>query len=358
MESPLETTCRIRIKLQAVNNGPEEIVESHQVSEIAKEIRKKWIDGLRKFINSGTNKQQIRPIDFILEPDGSVESINEELAETCVSSIDSSTNPKAYPSRYRIPPETIKDLGNEGKVRRAELFALGSLIYEIYQGERLFEGLDDIEIQRKFRNVEFPNVTHMEQGPIILSCWSVEFARELLKLMGWFLLLLLSRWETPLPLPPLPLYQVFTNLQNTFHFKNPARQPPGSIFHKVLQKANKYVKAHPYIFALQATGAAVTATSLAAPLIIGAAGFGALGPIAGSSAAAWQASMGVVEAGSLFAWCQSAAMGGAAVNGIIATGATAAGVASTATVAGAFAGNPKATTQDLMEIFILVCRRG
>jgi hypothetical protein len=32
-------------------------------------------------------------------------------------------------------------------------------------------------------------------------------------------------------------------------------------------------------------------------------------------AAAWQASIGAVEAGSLFAWCQSAAMGGAALSG-------------------------------------------
>lgn len=355
MESPLEITCRVRIKLQAVDNGQKELVESYQVFELAKEIRKKWVDGLREFIDSGTNKQQIRPIDFILEPDGSVESINEELAETCVSSmVDSSTTPKAYPSRYRIPPETIKDLDNEEKVRRAELFALGGLIYEIHQGERLFEGLDDIEIQRKFRNAEFPNVTHLEQGPIILSCWSVEFARELLKLMGWFFYYYYHYPDGP---PPTSLPS-FTNLQKYLPVQNPARQPPGSIFHKVLQKAEEYVKAHPYIFALQVTGAAVTATSLAAPLILGAAGFGALGPIAGSSAAAWQASMGVVEAGSLFAWCQSAAMGGAAVSGIIATGATGVGVASTATVAGVFAGNPKATAQDLMDIFILVCRKG
>ncbi len=50
-------------------------------------------------------------------------------------------------------------------------------------------------------------------------------------------------------------------------------------------------------------------------------GFSALGPVASTAAAGWKASLGIVEAGSLLPWCQSAAMGGAAVNAIIATGA-------------------------------------
>ena len=67
--------------------------------------------------------------------------------------------------------------------------------------------------------------------------------------------------------------------------------------------------------------------------MLGAFGFGALGPVAGSGVAAWQTSMGAVEAGSLFAILQSAAMGGAAVNGIIAAGLTGGGVLLSATAA-------------------------
>ncbi len=40
--------------------------------------------------------------------------------------------------------------------------------------------------------------------------------------------------------------------------------------------------------------------------VLGAAEFEALGPAAGTAAASWQASLRLVEAGSLFAWCQSA----------------------------------------------------
>lgn len=51
----------------------------------------------------------------------------------------------------------------------------------------------------------------------------------------------------------------------------------------------------------------------ATPAILGAIGFSAAGPVAGSIAAGWQASIGSVVAGSLFAFLQSAAMGGAAI---------------------------------------------
>ena len=71
--------------------------------------------------------------------------------------------------------------------------------------------------------------------------------------------------------------------------------------------------------------------------IIEAAGFATTDPVAGSAAAAaaaaaWQLSIGLVEAGSLFAWCQSAAMSGAALNGIFSFGVAGAGMAGVATV--------------------------
>ena len=89
---------------------------------------------------------------------------------------------------------------------------------------------------------------------------------------------------------------------------------------RIFRASGNYIKEQPVEFALYATGAVTLTASLVALPILGAVGFTAAGPAAGSAAAAWQASIGLVEAGSFFAWCQSAAMGGAAVNGIIATG--------------------------------------
>ena len=61
-------------------------------------------------------------------------------------------------------------------------------------------------------------------------------------------------------------------------------------------------------------------TMLTVPVILPAIGFGAVGPAAGSLAAAWQSSIGIVAAGSPFAFLQSAAMGGAAAGVIYGSG--------------------------------------
>ena len=80
--------------------------------------------------------------------------------------------------------------------------------------------------------------------------------------------------------------------------------------------------------------------------------------MAGSAAAGWQASMGVVEAGSLFAWCQSAAMGGAAVNGIIAAGAAGGAVLLGSTATALMDGDvAEGDDEKLMKVFRTVCRR-
>ena len=73
-------------------------------------------------------------------------------------------------------------------------------------------------------------------------------------------------------------------------------------------------------------GITLCALALAAPAILGAIGFSAAGPVAGSIAAGWQASMGSVVAGSLFAFLQSAAMGGAAAGIFAGIGALGAAV--------------------------------
>ncbi|KAF5843555.1 hypothetical protein DUNSADRAFT_12817 [Dunaliella salina] len=79
-------------------------------------------------------------------------------------------------------------------------------------------------------------------------------------------------------------------------------------------------------------GGAALLTALGGPLVLGLAGFGSAGIVAGSAAAAWQASIGNVAAGSLFALLQScgaAGIGAVAptVAGAGAAGATAAAMA-------------------------------
>ncbi|KAH9956458.1 hypothetical protein BC827DRAFT_1232138 [Russula dissimulans] len=60
----------------------------------------------------------------------------------------------------------------------------------------------------------------------------------------------------------------------------------------------------------------VALTPVVAPALVGAVGFSAAGPVAGTLATIWQASIGNIAAGSVFALFQSIGMGGAIPAGI------------------------------------------
>jgi len=170
----------------------------------------------------------------------------------------------------------ITGLKSEEKIWRYEKFALGTLLYELYTGRRIFEGQSDVEVQNHYRRAAtFPNLDSLPlfMQCLIYACWSAEFGRYM-----------------------------------TLNF------------------FAQYVEDNPVRFGLQVTGAVVgTAAALAFP-ILGAIGFSAIGPVAGSAAAALQTTIGAVEAGSFFAFCQSAAMGGAAATTLATTGVSGAAV--------------------------------
>lgn len=102
------------------------------------------------------------------------------------------THIRSYPPRFRIPPATTADLDLEEQVRRAELFASGSVLYQIYNGgKEPFEGEleDDISddndaatIQACCSAGDVPaalTTLPCSSWPVILACWSVEFKQEL-----------------------------------------------------------------------------------------------------------------------------------------------------------------------------------
>jgi hypothetical protein len=165
------------------------------------------------------------------------------------------------------------------QVWRAEKFALGTLLYELLAGREIFKQEDDAAVQAHYSAASFPNLENLSAPykHLIYCCWSAEFGRYI-----------------------------------------------------ALSQFRRYVHDNPFRFALQATSAVTGVAALATIPVLGAIGFGAIGPVAGSVAAGWQAAIGAVEAGSLFALCQSAAMGGVAATGLVAAGATGGAVAAVA----------------------------
>jgi hypothetical protein len=63
------------------------------------------------------------------------------------------------------------------------MFALRSLLYEINSDKKPFEELSDNEVQLRFSNKDFPgDITSLQLWPIIRSCWSLEFSKEVKKI--------------------------------------------------------------------------------------------------------------------------------------------------------------------------------
>ena len=211
-----------------------------------------------------------------------------------------------YPARYRIPSTSIDSLEQEQQIDREERFAFATKFCEIGFGKKPFELLCDEEVQQDYSNAEFPDDVKTFPPPLFiafLSFWSVEFA-------------------------DIGALHPFINFQ---HFLTAAANPPRFIIRRITTGASSYIKAHPYFFAFQLTGLLFSTVAVITPPLLGALGFSVLGPVVGSAVAGLQASLGIVEAGGHFAWCQSAATGGAAVDAVVATGATGGEVAALTT---------------------------
>lgn len=94
-----------------------------------------------------------------------------------------------------------------------------------------------------------------------------------------------------------------------------------------MKDTSAWIRANPNRTAGIGGGITTFSLACATPAILNAVGFSAIGPVAGSLAAAWQASIGSVAAGTLFSFLQGAAMGGAALGVITGFGAAGAAVA-------------------------------
>jgi hypothetical protein len=120
---------------------------------------------------------RIRPISLILGLHGTVQ------AEPIHMLVDSYPDLTAtYPARYRIPPSMIEDLQLKEQVWRSEKFALGTLLYELHTGQRIFDGQSDVEVQDRYRRARFPDLESLSavMQCLIYSCWSAEFGRYIL----------------------------------------------------------------------------------------------------------------------------------------------------------------------------------
>jgi hypothetical protein len=89
-----------------------------------------------------------------------------------------------YPAHFRIPPTTLHGLSEEECKKRAQRFAVGSLIYTVMAGKPPFADLDEGLTQHNFEKGDYPTETTgfpLEIVVQILGFWSEEFVEQYIK---------------------------------------------------------------------------------------------------------------------------------------------------------------------------------
>ncbi len=173
-----DVTYHVRVKPNdAGDKSP--LFSIHEVDGIPEEVKKQWVGKVAEYIwdphsDQKGSKQIIRPWDFILNSNGSVDSLP-------VPKLEEGSSSGVYPAHYRIPPSSIEAFDRQEQIDRQERFAFGTLVYEIASGKKPFEGLSGEEVQQRYSNGEFPDdVRSLPPSLLItvLSFWSFEFANK------------------------------------------------------------------------------------------------------------------------------------------------------------------------------------
>jgi serine/threonine protein kinase len=77
-----------------------------------------------------------------------------------------------------VRPETRYEKQGEEPIRisrATDIFAIGSLMYEIVTGKPPYDGLEDDDVEKLFKRAEFPSTTDVHLGGIIRACWTGEY---------------------------------------------------------------------------------------------------------------------------------------------------------------------------------------
>ncbi|KAG9234938.1 hypothetical protein BJ875DRAFT_483683 [Amylocarpus encephaloides] len=261
---------------------------SCETDDISNKTRELWVKNTSKLfltVNDESTRSNIRDWDLILNYNGSVENI------APISPLDENTLLKVYPPRYRLPEAIRTRLETpEERITRMESFALGGIIYEILFHKPTFDTHAE-DVEARIAAGHFPDgVWQHKMAERMLGSWCPEFGKQLIN-------------------KPLS------------------------------QRLKAYSRNHPWYAGAAAVSAAVGTVALSLPFALTAAGFGASGVAVGSLAAGVQSSIGLVQVGSIFAWCQSVGAGGGALTVLLGYGYVGIGTALGATLAGVLDGS-------------------
>ena len=154
--------------LEYMENGTlEDYLRKHH--NVTMDQRLRWAqeaaEGLQLLHSHGIIHCDTKPRNFLLDT-----GLNLKIADFSGSCKKGSTPHASESTRYYLP----RDWKGPSTVA-TDLFALGSTIYELLAGYSPYEEVPSDEVERRYQEREFPDVSNLPCGDVIIKCWLGEF---------------------------------------------------------------------------------------------------------------------------------------------------------------------------------------
>lgn len=138
-----------------------------------KQWARQMIEGISYLHNKGVRHSDLRLDQWLLDVDWNARLIdfNGSGYDPCRTlGLEGSEAVGMERSSHYMPRDPSLD-----STVTSDLFALGSVLYELVVGENPYEGLDDDMIMTLFEQGQFPSVKGLLLGNVIIRSWKMQF---------------------------------------------------------------------------------------------------------------------------------------------------------------------------------------
>jgi serine/threonine protein kinase len=152
------------LKLEYMKNGDlKTYLQTHE--SVSASLKLKWayqvVEAVDLLHRNGVIHCDIKPRNLLLDT-----TFDIKIIDFSGSSLDGSKSSSGEGTRFFLPRHW-----RDQPIVATDLFALGSTLYEIFQGRSPYKEISSDEVERLFTRKEFPEIADLLCGQIIKQCW-------------------------------------------------------------------------------------------------------------------------------------------------------------------------------------------